>query len=229
MFGADSLLSGGVSLLGGYMNNSMAMDRQEQAQQFNAQQSAKQMAFQEHMSETAHQREANDMQAAGLNRILSAGGGRGASSPAGAMASSPAPPPVHDMLSPAVHTAMATSKLREELNNMREQNKVLQHEQRLKDVQATNVVSDTSRKIAETSKINDENAIIVENLMDAKTKAAKAKIEHDQLNNPAYKILRQTGNIGEEVQRGSSALSNIPALINAGSNARKNKYIRTGD
>ncbi len=49
-----------------------------------------QMAFQERMSNTSHYREAQDLENAGLNRILSVTGGPGASTPGGAMATIPA-------------------------------------------------------------------------------------------------------------------------------------------
>lgn len=57
---------------------------QQATNAWSAAEAQKQRDWQEEMSNTAHQREVDDLKAAGLNPILSAGGGSGASTPVGA-------------------------------------------------------------------------------------------------------------------------------------------------
>jgi hypothetical protein len=105
MFGIDDAILWPMagSLLGGVLRN----DSQER-------QAAKQSAFQERMSSTAHQREVQDLIAAGLNPMLSAKLG-GASSPAGAQAN------IQDVLSPAVASGQQGKLLSAQLEQIKSQ------------------------------------------------------------------------------------------------------------
>lgn len=102
-----SLISAGASLVGGHLANTSAKKA-----------ATTQMQFQEYMSSTAHQREVEDLKAAGLNPLLSVGGS-GASSPAGASYTP------QDIISPAVNSAQAATRLKADIKNLEQTNENL--------------------------------------------------------------------------------------------------------
>lgn len=116
----SGLLSGGASLLGSiFSSQTSASNTQEQlaaqeqmqsqTEQFNASQADLNRQFQEQMSNTAYQRAATDMKAAGLNPILAAGANE--STPSGAVASVGTPSvPMPQKTSPLAGLGDAVSK-----------------------------------------------------------------------------------------------------------------------
>lgn len=125
-----SIIAAGSSLLGGILQNNSA---KAQAQN--------QMDFQREMSDTAHQREVKDLEAAGLNPILSARGS-GASTPSGASA------PVENVLKDVVSSAQAYRRQNAELENIEQTNDLIKAQQY--QAQTQGVLNDTNAAKANT-------------------------------------------------------------------------------
>lgn len=207
----NSLIGGGLSFLGG-----------ERANKANAAMAGRQMEFQMHMSNSAHQRQVQDLKDAGLNPILSANAG--ASSPAGATAQ------MQNSLQPAVGSALEAKRVANETKSIKANTALADQNARTSATQAI-VNGATAKNALETNRLLREQ--LKQSRLETKAKKSetnyRVKDADDRTNNFMLdKTNQRINNVLGTVNNAKGLFNPLGGLIDKFFKGRSNKGILKG-
>lgn len=161
---------------------------QKNANQQNAALSSKQMNFQAHQSNTAHQREVTDLKAAGLNPMLSGMGGSGAPTSAGSMATAQNEAPD---IGSVVSTALESRRLKKDLDLATSQILNQKAQTRKTDAEAEGVIYDNEKRKLKSKGYGAINKILEGGISTA-SELQKKRIKSSQTPREKYLLERKS-------------------------------------